>query len=59
LGLGSASLRLDEKMQPIPWIERPTGALVGAGSTFSSPRQNKQTMTRRMDDRSNGEWMTG
>jgi hypothetical protein len=27
-------LKLDEKMQPIPWIERPTGALVGAGSLW-------------------------
>jgi len=26
------SLRLDQKMQPIPWTERPTAALVGAGS---------------------------
>jgi hypothetical protein len=24
-------LRLNEKMQPIPWTEWPTGALVGAG----------------------------
>jgi hypothetical protein len=27
-------LKLDEKMQPIPWIEWPTGALVGAGSLW-------------------------
>jgi len=27
-------LRLDEKMQPIPWTEWPTGALVGAGSLW-------------------------
>jgi hypothetical protein len=25
-------MRLDEKLKPIPWAERPTGALVGAGS---------------------------
>jgi len=25
----------DEEMQPIPWTERPTGALVGAGSLWS------------------------
>jgi len=47
-------LRLDEEMQPIPWTERPTGALVGAGSTVSSPRRSKQTMTRQMDDWTDG-----
>jgi len=41
-------------MQPIPWTERPTGALVGAGSTVSSPRRSKQTMTRQMDDWTDG-----
>jgi len=28
----------DEKMQPIPWTEPPTGALVGAGSLW--PKQS-------------------
>jgi hypothetical protein len=27
-------LTLDEKKQPIPWTEQPTGALVGAGSLW-------------------------
>jgi len=41
-------------MQPIPWTERPTGALAGAGSTFSPPPRSKQTMTGRMDDQTDG-----
>jgi len=32
-------LRLDEKMQCIPWTEQPTGALVGAGSLWPEERK--------------------
>jgi hypothetical protein len=32
-------LRLDEKMQRIPWTEQPTGALVGAGSLWPEERK--------------------
>jgi len=28
---------LNEKMQPIQWTERPTGALVAAGSLWPDP----------------------
>jgi hypothetical protein len=43
-------------MQPIPWTERPPGALVGVGSTLFPPHRSKQTMMGRMDDRTDG-WM--
>jgi len=41
-------LRLDEKMQPIPWTGRPTGTFVGAGwPATPSPKTELQIMTWR------------
>jgi len=34
-------LRLDQKMQPIPWTEWPTGALVGAGALWPNILRTK------------------